>query len=144
MIVVAMPDETKLLKDGQKDAVLITGAGADNIIKSLIGVPRDTPIINIGYAGSNLLPAGTVCRIGRVGFYHPVAGKLKGENTYLLDGNIPCYTSGDFVTKTDISDPCVFDMELAYILSMGFTNVSAEKVVSDNLSMEDFELCLKK
>lgn len=141
MIVIALPDELSLAGNTDETA-LVTGFGALNVIAALQNVSRETPIHNVGYAGSNSIPVGTRCRIGLVKAYHPVAGD--DRCCYYLDGDVPCYTAGDFVTSTSITEPCVFDMELAYILAMGFTNVTSEKVVSDNLSKEEFEECLKK
>lgn len=133
LIVTAMIEENKLA-DGR--ASIVTGEGALNVIKSMEGVSRDTPILNVGYAGSNSIPIGTRVRVGEVRLYHPRAEYEEPE--YCLDGDTACYTSSDFVTETEITEPCVFDMELAYILAMGFTDVVAEKVVSDNLSIGQF------
>ena len=136
MIVVAMKQERKLVDFSKDNKFIITGVGI-NVIKALMPLDRDTPIHNIGYAGSNCLPIGTKVNIGMVQMYHPNVDYK--ETIYNLSGDIPCYTSSDFVTKTDIKEPCVFDMERAYILAMGFTNVTAEKIVSDNLSVKEFE-----
>ena len=134
LVVVATNDESRLA-DGYVG--LVTGVGALNVIRNLAPIDRNTPILNVGYAGSNSIPVGTRVRVGKVSSYHP---NVKfDEPTYKLDGEIPCYTSSDFVTQTDIDEPCVFDMELAYILAMGFTDVVSEKVVSDNLSMGEYE-----
>lgn len=140
MVIVATHDEVALVPAGE--LYFLTGVGGLAVIEALKHLKRDTPIFNIGYAGSNCIPIGTRCRIGRVQAYHPAADFRDYE--YMLDGDVPCYTAGDFVTATDIKEPCVFDMELAYILALGFTNVTAEKIVSDNLSMEEYEACLKK
>lgn len=43
----------------------------------------------------------------------------------------------------EIKEPCVFDMELAYICSL-FDNVEAIKIVSDNLSMDQYEEMIKQ
>ena len=48
-----------------------------------------------------------------------------------------CYSNTDFVLQSDYTD-CVFDMELAYIAAMGFENLVALKIVSDNLSLHDY------
>ena len=48
-----------------------------------------------------------------------------------------CYSNTDFVLQSDYKD-CVFDMELAYIAAMGFTQLSALKIVSDNLSLHTY------
>lgn len=141
MIVVAMPKEIDLV--GVKDEpILITGFGALNVIQALKDVPRDTPIYNVGYAGSNTIKKGTRCRIGKVRMFHPVAGDDGVE--YDLDGDVPCYTSGDFVEQTEIMEPCIFDMELAFILALGFKDVVSVKIVSDNLCLEEYEKCLEK
>lgn len=60
---------------------------------------------------------------------------------YIVNSNsdIKCYTSNDFVLNTDIKEPCVFDMELAYIMALGFKRVKSIKIVSDNLSIKEYE-----
>ncbi len=135
MIVIAMEEERK--KFGPEEEVLVTGVGAINILRALQDLPRDTPIHNIGYAGSSKIPIGTRVRVGRVELYHP--HYAYEEPVFQLDGDVPCYTSCDFVVETEIKEPCVFDMELAFILAMGFTNVTAEKIISDSLSKEEFQ-----
>ena len=137
-----MPDELVLAKGHEHDIIVNTGIGGLNVISALQNIPRDTPIYNVGYAGSNCIPKGTRCRIGTVSAYHPKA--TFEENSFVLDGDTPCYTASDFVTQTDIKEPCVFDMELAYIRALGFTNVTAEKIVSDNLSAEEYERCVNR
>ena len=59
------------------------------------------------------------------------------------DSKTVCYTSTDFVVKTGIKEPCVFDMELAYICSM-FDKVKSIKVVSDNLDLHTYEECIEE
>ena len=49
-----------------------------------------------------------------------------------------CYTSTDFVIKTNKKEKCVFDMELLFIRLM-FPNVKSIKVVSDNLKYKDYK-----
>lgn len=142
MIVVAMNDELALVRGHELDDIVITGIGGVNVVSALQRISRDTPIYNVGYAGSNCIPKGTRCRIGTVSAYHPKA--TFEENSFVLSGDTPCYTASDFVTQTDIKEPCVFDMELAYILALGFTNVYAEKIVSDNLSAEEYEQCVNR
>ena len=141
MIVVATEAEYNRFKsDNQK--IIMTGVGYANVFKALADIPRDTPIINIGYAGSNSIPIGKVCAIGECRHYHP--NVEYAEETYKLPGNYTCFTSDDFVLKTDIDYPVVFDMELYAIMSMGFTNVVAIKIVSDNLSIEEYESKVEK
>ena len=131
--VVATEDELCLVGGGP---TVITGEGAVNVIAALSRMDRDTPILNVGYAGSNAIPIGTRVRVGKAMLHHPNAEY--DEPTFELDGDVPCRTSCDFVTETEVTEPCVFDMELAFILAMGFTDVASEKVVSDNLDMEQY------
>lgn len=138
--VVATENEKSLVKSEGK--IIVTGVGAFNVIEALKNVDKNEKIHNIGYAGSNSIQIGTMVRVGEVGLHHPNV-EYK-EKKYILDGNIPCFTSTDFVTSTKETTPCVFDMELAFILAMGFKNVTAEKVVSDNLSLRQYEETSKK
>lgn len=139
LVVVATPQEYNLALETfnvNKNRILITGVGGTNVIKALKNIPLTTKILNFGYAGSNSIPVGTIVKIKSSQIYHPNCEYV--EDIYLLDGDIPCYTSSDFVLQTDIKEPVVFDMELAYICAMGF-NVSSIKVVSDNLNYKDYE-----
>lgn len=138
MILVATKHEYGLAKERFKDEeVVITGVGGLNVVKTLMDYPKDMPIINFGYVGSNKLPIGTEVKVGRCGLYHP--NVIYDEPRYTLDGDVPCYTSNDFVLKTRMEEPCIFDMELAHIMALGFTNVQSIKIVSDNLSLKEYE-----
>lgn len=127
----------------KNERVIITGEGYANVIRSLKDLDEDeNVIINIGYCGSNNLPVGTVVRVKNCYSYHPIFGdsmKYK-DKSYLCDpaGRYDCYSSGDFVVQTDIKEPCVFDMELYAICSLGFKTI-AIKIVSDNLSLHDYD-----
>lgn len=139
MIVVATDAECKLAQERFPDDIIIkTGVGALNVIQAMQHINRDAEIINFGYAGSNSIPIGTEVKIGQCKLYHPHV-EYK-EPTYQLTGDVSCYTSDDFVLQTEITESCVFDMELAYILAMGFKNVTSIKIVSDNLSLEEYDV----
>lgn len=138
MIVVATDEEYKLAqKRFKRHYIIQTGVGGINVIEKLKKLPRWLKITNFGYAGSNVIPIGTEVRIGECKLYHP--NVEYEEPTYKLDGDITCYTSNDFVLETKIKEPVVFDMELAYILALGFKNVESVKIVSDNLSLSQYE-----
>ena len=138
MIVVATDAEYALAKKRFKHRIIIkTGVGALNVISKLKRIPRFVKITNFGHCGSNALPIGTECRIGTSRLYHPMVEYT--EPTYKLDGDVDCYTSDDFVTHTDIKAPCAFDMELAYIVALGFRRVESIKIVSDNLNNKQYE-----
>ena len=142
MIVVATEEEYKLAKKTFKGAHIVkTGVGGINVYKTLNKYDRWQKIVNFGYCGSNNIPIGTEIRVGRSELYHPNVNYK--EPKYKLDGNITCYTSSDFVVNTDIKKPCVFDMELAFILAMGFKNVKSIKIVSDNLDLKQYEEGIK-
>lgn len=149
LVVIAEKEELKLVeKLGYSDfPIIITGVGGVNVINVLKHLPKDTEILNIGYCGSNILPVGTKVYVTDTKSYHKIANF--NEPTIPLDFMRPlgskccsCYTSTDFVTETDIKEPCVFDMELSFIASM-FDNVRSIKVVSDNLNKKDYEKTVK-
>lgn len=115
--------------------IIVTGVGALNIMKSLMNVARDSELINIGYAGAPNIPVGTKVEVGEVHLLHPHVTYPEPE--FKLQGNVPCYTSTDFVLASDYRD-CVFDMELAFICGMGFKSVRSIKFVSDNLDLDAY------
>jgi hypothetical protein len=147
MIVVATDEEYKLAKQRFRGHIIIkTGIGATNVAKSLRFIPKWTKLINFGYAGSNNLAIGKEVKVSTAQLYHPNVEKLipnftkKHETIYKLqNGKVPCYTSNDFVLHTDIKKPVVFDMELAYIMALGFKRVESIKIVSDNLSLHEYQ-----
>jgi len=126
--------------------VLVTGVGGVNIVRALRDIPKDTHVLNIGYAGSADFEIGTLVEVSQVFTNHP---NCRFEEPVLKiepisDGLFPiadktavCYTNSDFVLQSDYTN-CVFDMELAYIAAMGFAKTSALKLVSDNLSLHAY------
>ena len=143
MIVVATDEEYKLAQNRFKGAEVVkTGVGCINILNALKEADKGQEIVNFGYVGSNVIPIGTEVRIGECKLYHP--NVEYEEPTYKLDGDVTCYTSNDFVLSTDIKESVVFDMELAYILALGFKNVKSIKIVSDNLSLKKYEEMIKE
>lgn len=139
IVVVATDEERKMAKKRFKGHWTIqTGVGGVNVLRKLKYVPRWLKILNYGYCGSNVIPRGTEVRVKKCKLYHPNI-EYEEPTYYLRNGTVDCYTSNDFVLKTDIQEPCVFDMELAYILAMGFKRVESVKIVSDNLSLEQYE-----
>lgn len=146
LIVVAEKEELKLVRElGYKGIpILITGVGALNIIESLRDIPRDTEIINVGYAGSNCLEVGKFYQVRTVTLHHPVADYL--EPTYKcreLDEMFEahkCYTCCDFMDPGKASG--LFDMELAYIMALGFENVRSLKYVSDHMDIKEYRKTL--
>ena len=158
LVVIAEKEELKLVeKLGYGHyPVLITGVGALNVIAALKDIPKDTNLINIGYAGSKDLEPGKFYSVNMVSLYHPNVDY--DEQTYDLDWipwgiepetesdepmtPVKCLTGTDFVLKSDVKG-CVFDMELAYIKALGFEYVIAYKYVSDNLDLQEYREKLK-
>lgn len=152
IIVMAEEGELSLLDKAKeqlgldlRDAQLIyTGVGAINIIRSLAGLDRDAEVYNIGYAGSANFEIGTWVEVTEVRLNHPNVTYPEPE---LQLSQIPnhqspiiksvCYTNTDFVLASDYKD-CVFDMELAFIASLGFKQLHSLKYVSDNLSLHTY------
>ena len=156
-IVMAEEGEHSLLEKAREqlgldlsDATLLyTGVGAINIIRSLQDLDRDSEIYNIGYAGSANFELGTWVEVTEVRLNHPNVTypepRLVLEDE-TLGAELPlehetkraiCYTNCDFVLASDYKD-CVFDMELAFIASLGFKRVHSLKYVSDNLSLHAY------
>lgn len=143
MVIVATDEEYQLALNRFKGREIVkTGVGGINILTTLKEADTSHKITNFGYVGSNVIPVGTEVRVGECKLYHPNV-EYK-EPTYKLDGDVTCYTSNDFVLDTDIKEPVVFDMELAYILALGFKNVESIKIVSDNLSLKKYEETVKE
>ena len=145
LVVIASDNERGLVKEFgyENHPIIVTGIGGVNVIKTLKNISPDEEIVNIGYAGSNHLPIGDRVLVGASSLLHESID-YKEELCKTVDydkSNIICYTSTDFVTKTNIKEPCVFDMELAYICAM-FNKVKSIKVVSDNLDIHAYEQCV--
>jgi len=153
VILIAEEQERKLIAEylpGVDAQVIVTGVGALNVMKATRSLPLDTEIVNIGYAGSANFEVGQMVLVTEANLNHPlvsyaepkcllnthsaVAERLKAEGRVIESVG---YTGVDFVVQSDYKD-CVFDMELAFICGMGFTNVTALKYVSDNLSLHDY------
>jgi len=149
MIVIAEEGERQLAEQyfpGQE--VLVTGVGALNILRSLRDVPRETPLINIGYCGSANYEIGSLVEVGEVRLCHPnvtypeptihLRGGLSEEyGLSVAYKDVLNFTSVDFVLQSKEHN-CVFDMELAFICGLGFNDVRALKIVSDNLSLHEY------
>lgn len=150
LVVIAEKEELKLVEElgYGNEPILITGVGGVNVIEALKDIPRDTEILNIGHCGSNYWEVGTRLQIIAVETNHEKAQfteRVKALQVKLAekyDEVAYCYTSTDFVTQTNKTDPCVFDMELAFIRAM-FNNVRSIKVVSDKLSLEQYKNKIK-
>ena len=124
--------------------VIQTGAGISNALDSLLPLPHDTPVLNIGFAGSNQLGKSGIFTVKEVRHYHPNVNFDRPEPVLLLtpapglEGAI-CYTSQDFVHDTKITEPVLFDMELAIIARLYQGQpVTSIKIVSDNLDLEEY------
>jgi hypothetical protein len=145
MIVIAEENERVLAnKYYPNEEVYVMGVGI-NAVKGLSLLSRDIVIHNVGYAGGWKLPIGTAVSVSVSKAHHPeYPYNEDGYNLPTKEGLpcVPCYTSLDFVTNHTGDDPCVFDMELVLMCAMGF-KVDSIKVVSDNLSINEYEQTIK-
>lgn len=148
IITIAEPQELELIKEITGDRswdgrIVITGVGMMNTIRALKNVDRNATILNLGYAGSNTLEKGKFYQVS-ASFTHHSLAKFKEEpiwlEQYFKDRDaFPCYTAADFVEKTEIEHPALFDMELAAIAAMGFNKVMSIKKVSDTLNYQEYK-----
>ena len=136
VIVVATDFEYEQACKYTKLKVIKTGIATSNVIEALKDLDKSISIINVGLAGSNSLPVGSIVKVKNSYLYHPNV-EIKGKQ-YVLNGDTDCYTSHDFVLQTPIEEPVVFDMELNAICAFGF-EVESYKIVSDNLSLTQYE-----
>lgn len=152
VILVATTEEFNLAKKyfSGNYSIVKTGVGASNVIRTCSAIAasakeyknRQVGLLNIGFCGSNILPKGEVVRISK-SFRH-IDDTVSFEdyrNPYILSKEgVPCYTSNSFVTQSDMDEPKVFDMELNYIVAFdNLKHIGAVKIVSDNLSVEEYE-----
>lgn len=133
-------EQLRFKKDLKENEYIITGVGFPNIYLALKDLPRDTEIINIGFAGSNNIEVGKMCPIKEVRHFHPSLNFSTPSFTLKCDEkeSFICYSADFFVTECNVKEPVVFDMELYSILLLGFTNVTAYKYISDNLSLDTY------
>lgn len=150
IILVATNQEFELARKHLRGYTIIqTGVGASNIIRTCAdltlyaGKQGITPnIINVGFAGSNSLPVGTVAKVSTSHrLIDHTVGFVDFHNGYRLcadsDG-YPCYTSNDFVIENTADDPVLYDMELNYIVAFPFNVYGSIKIVSDNLCTDTY------
>lgn len=139
-IVIATKDELALVERHPEFGtapVIITGVGAANVITALRDLPRDSHIINLGYAGSPDLEIGKEYKVGMSRLLHEV----EYEDTFFsLDYGPTCYTGTDFVQAAHQKG--LYDMELAFICALGF-HVTSLKTVSDHCNYEEYERNIK-
>ena len=154
IILTAMKREYELARKvfGDKYEIRNIGVGPRNAIraaKRLIdeGVACNTEVMMFGFVGSNVLPKGTQVYASASSFHNPVAKYENGIDGLPLDRpklesapaqGVPCFTSTDFVTSTNIKSPAIFDMELGFFAEI-WPNVTCWGIVSDNLDGEEFE-----
>ena len=147
IILVATDDEFRLASKHLKGHEIIKiGVGAGNVIRScseLLLRPgiKNERIVNVGFCGSNSIAIGSVIRVSET--WRLMDNTVEFEdwrNGYkLAEKGFPCYTSNSFVLKTDITEPCAFDMELNYIAAFDLPLKGAVKIVSDNLCLDKYE-----
>lgn len=138
-------------KNGNKE-LIITDISRNGITNSLINLLykyklnyKDYVMINIGMVGSNNLPIESIVGIDKsYGYhfdltpfndplYHAPFSPFQMEKIEEIK-QVNCYTSDEFVLKTDIKEDVVFDMELNSIVVFPFKKHYSIKIVSDSLS----------
>lgn len=138
IITIATPVEIELVRRHPEFSgipIIITGVGPLSVIRALQNLPRETEIINIGYAGSADLEIGREYRVGKCALFHRVDF---ASPEFIIGSGIVCYSSSDFVTEAS-EKGCVFDMEVGYIAAMGFDSVLSYKTVSDHCNYSEYE-----
>lgn len=143
-------------KDNAQIDIVVTGIGKQ---KTALGLTEYLSkleyipdlAINIGYAGANNTKIGTWVCISKsynLEWYIPGEEKYSMKNIgnqelMKLEGleYIPCYSAETFVTKTDIKEKCIFDMELhsvTLIADIYKIPLMSLKKVTDNLNIDTY------
>ena len=148
VILAPMAAEYSIAKDrfGFAHDVVWTGVGPRNILKVITEMHFDpeTPMVLFGFAGSNCLPIGIEVFVTK-SYIHQFNASYEDDPAVLkkpdLKGvpklGVPCYSSSDFVVETKVLEPAIFDMELGFLTPF-FPNLSAWRIVSDNLNLDAF------
>lgn len=139
-----------------KVELIITNISRNGIISSLIWLSNNYKLnydeyimINVGMVGSNNLKIGSVLMVENSYGYHfdltPFGDKLyhAANSPFKMDtidniNKVDCYTSDGFVTKTDIKEDVIFDMELNAIVNFPFKKQYSIKIVSDSLNDNEY------
>lgn len=135
IIFCAEEEEAKHIKH-PKAKVIVTGVGVVNLIKNLPNIPSKAKIINVGYAGSNKYPIGSVVSVNKVERFHRTIINEQPIDLAPCYVSDLCYTADDFVNTPFVMDIPLIDMEL-YYLAAKFPNITSIKIVSDNLSITE-------
>lgn len=138
IVLCAEESEAKHIKCKRAN-IFVTGVGLVNILQSPLKFPPNAKIVNVGYAGSNVHPIGTVLSVNRVERF--IKSSILNEPVFNLTPcyvDDSCYTADDFITYTLILNDKIplIDMEL-YYLAARYPNIESIKIVSDNLNLED-------
>lgn len=140
LVVVANESEKKEAKKifkGHK--IKIIGEGFYQILVNLKSINKKTPIINFGMAGSAGYKIGQRVTIG-VSKLLETNYPLNAKPFKLSNTKVICYTGNSFVLKNETKDSkCVFDMELYYIIALGYNVIKSVKVISDNLDLKQYK-----
>ena len=126
--------------------IILSGIGPRNVkrLHGQLEIPRSAPLMLFGFAGSNLLSKGTEVYVTESHLHRLTANYVdepvslsKPDLPGVPELGVPCYSSADFVTETNLIEPAIFDMELAF-LTVDFPHITAWRIVSDNLSLKEF------
>lgn len=117
---------------------IVTGVGYSNVMKALprFNLKSDDKIINIGYAGSNKYPVGSVVGVNKSRKLVQTYIKERGINLEPLLPADVCYTADNFINKKQKNVIPLVDMEL-YYLAFIFPHLQSIKIVSDNFNLKE-------
>lgn len=122
-----------------KAKIVITGPGLCNVIQTpQIKVKPGDKLINVGYAGSNVYPIGSVVSPSLVKRFMPSATiEEKALTLTPCYQQALCYTADDFIENTAIKEVPIIDMELYYLASI-YPQIESLKIISDNLNLTEY------
>ena len=139
VIVANSVEKKKAMRLFKGHQIKVMGEGFYQVLNNLKSISKKQPLINFGLVGSDHYKIGEVLEVGTSKLLH-VNYPLKDKTFKLSNSGVVCYTSNSFVTSNETKDKkAIFDMELYYILALGYNVVKSIKLVSDNLSHKQYK-----
>ncbi len=156
IILTPMKEEYEIAQErfGLNHKIILLGVGPRNALNTLLELklPRYADnIMLFGYAGSKTLPVGTEVFVTEsyihqhygANYEDPPCRLIRPKIEGVPELGVPCYSSSDFVTESDIKESAIFDMELGFVTIL-HPRVTCWRRVSDGLKLDEFYETIRK
>lgn len=139
LVIVANKAEAKIAKKLFKNhQIKVIGEGFYQVLTNLKGISKKQPLINFGMAGGVGYKINQTVEVGTSKLL-TTTRNIKSKTFKLSNSGVVCYTANDFVLRNNTKNQkCIFDMELYYILALGYNVIKSIKLISDNLDLDRY------